>query len=211
MIRVLIIDDHQLFSEGVIAMLEGNPGIGAVSAVTNSEDAIRLMQEECPDILLLDINLGKEDGVSLCKRLSRQFPDVSIIALTMHSHKSFLLNMLRNGAKAYVLKNASATKLLSVILSVHNHENDSINDDVKQLLNGNFRYRSDSDPPKISRREKEILKLIIEECTMTEIAAKLFISPNTVENHRSNLLAKLNVRNTAGLVRITIEKGLLDQ
>lgn len=210
MIRVLTIDDHLLFSEGVIAMLESDTSIGWAKAVANSEDAFTIMSAECPDLVLLDINLGKEDGVAVCRKLSHRFPEVKIIALTMHSQKSFLLNMLRNGAKAYVLKNTSASKLLSVIHSVYNDEYSIVNDDVKQLLNGNFRYLNSADPPKISRREKEILRLIVEEYTMQEIAEKLFISPNTVENHRSNLLAKLNARNTAGLVRITIEKGLLD-
>ena len=153
-------------------------------------------------------------GIDVCKTVTAKHPEVKVIAISMFNEESFVTEILNNGAKGYVLKNTGRDELLKAINTVLTGKSYFSDDVTETIMKGLMNQRTGSkktkkELPKISRREKEVLDLIVKEHTTQEIAKKLFISLKTVESHRSNLLAKLNARNTAGLVRITMENNLL--
>ena len=146
--------------------------------------------------------------------MSEKYKDTKVIAISMFNEESFVTEILNNGAKGYVLKNTGREELLKAIATVQSGKSYFSDDVTDTIMKGLMNQRTGSkevkkDIPKISRREKEVLNLIVKEHTTQEIAKKLFISLKTVESHRSNLLAKLNARNTAGLVRIAMENNLI--
>jgi len=213
MIRVLIADDHQVLIDGIKAMLNKETEINVIDYALDGEELFEKLEKEIPDVILLDINMPKIDGIDACKRITKEYPSAKVLALTMYGEGSFISSMLKNGAHGYLLKNSSKEELLQAIKTVHQGENyyspEVTSNLISSLLPGK-KVSSSTLLPKITRREKEILILIVDEYTTHEIADKLFISLSTVETHRANLLSKLSVKNTAGLVRIAIEKGLVD-
>ncbi len=211
MIRVFMIDDHQLFVSGIRSIFEGDEEIQIVGACHDGSSAMSQLSKNQPiDVVLLDINLPGMDGVALNQLIRQNFPACQVIALTMHQESVFIQKMIKGGARGYVLKNSGKDHLKKAILAVA-EGGTFFGDDVKEALMQEMMPGSASKSvPKLSRREKEVLLLITQEHTTAEIAEKLFISQNTVETHRKNLLQKLNVRNTAGLVRLAMEKGLVE-
>jgi len=154
-------------------------------------------------------------GIDVVKRLSKENPNIKVLALSMYNEESFISEILNNGALGYILKNTGRTELLRAIKTVNQGQSYFSEAVTQTIMKGLVKKqeKENKNPknlPKISRREKEVLGLIIEEHTTQEIAEKLFISLKTVESHRSSLLAKLNARNTAGLVRVAIRNNLLD-
>jgi len=210
-IRVFMIDDHQMFVSGIRSIFEGDDRIQIVGACHDGSSALSQLIENQPvDVILLDINLPGMDGVALQQLIQQNLPACRVIALTMHHEGVFIQKMIKGGAKGYVLKNSGKEHLKKVILTVAGGDN-YFGDDIKEaLMQGMMPGSASTSIPKLSRREKEVLLLITQEHTTAEIAEKLFISQNTVETHRKNLLQKLNVRNTAGLVRLAVERGLLE-
>ena len=209
MIQVAITDDHTIVIEGIKTMLKSNKEIAISQAFTTIADT---MNDLDPDmqILLLDINLPDGNGIIACKELLKKFPGLKIIALTNFEDSAFVKQIMKNGANGYLLKNTGKTELVTAIKTVLDGEN-YLPQHIKDILlnesigKGNSSYFI----PKLTSREKEILGLIIKEYTTEEIANSIFISVKTVEAHRSNLIQKLGVKNTAGLVRVAFEKGLI--
>ncbi len=160
-------------------------------------------------LILIDINLPKMDGVELCKALLSKQPNTKVIALSSFNDASFIKRMIQNGAKGYLLKNTSGDELITAIKRVASGE-EYLSKTVKDtLISSSLGKSQTAFIPKITRREKEVLTLITEEYTTKEIAVKLFISVATVETHRLHLLSKLGAKNTAGLVRIAVQKGII--
>ena len=212
MIRVLIADDHQMLREGIISMILGSSEIEIVGQAANGIEVLNMLEKTEVDVLLLDINMPHMDGVETCKKVHKLYPLVNVIALTMYDEGALITKMVRNGAKGYILKNTGKEKLTAAIRTVYNGKNffsDSVKDALFMSMSPVLKSNSGAFIPKLTKREKEIITLVINEFTTAEIAEKLFISVKTVETHRKNLLQKLNVRNTAGLVRIALEKDLL--
>lgn len=214
MIQVFIVDDHKMVIEGLELMLSPLTNIKVIGTATSGEEAIELLPATATEVVLLDINMQGINGVETCKALLKTQPDLKIVALSMHKESSLIKLMLSNGAKGYVLKNAGQDEVVKAIEAVYNGKmylDETVNDIVlNSVANGRERKRQ-SPFPSISRREKEVLELILKEHTTQQIADKLFISFGTVETHRRNMLIKLGAKNTAGLVRIAIEYGLTDQ
>lgn len=210
MINIAITDDHPAVSEGLRSMFEGHKDIQVLNVFSNGQTLINALPDINIHVLFLDINLPDADGTELCKRALSLQPDLKIIAFTSYLKTAFLKKMMQNGAVGFLLKNSGYEEILEAAHSVMNGE-EYIQEEMKTLLmQESLKRKPDkSFIPKLTRREKEILSLILEEHTTPEIAEKLFISAKTVETHRLNLLQKLGVKNTAGLVKVTIEKGLL--
>lgn len=210
-IRILLVDDHQMFIDGLAAIFSDVDEIQVVGKCLNGTEALEQCQRADPYVVLLDINLPDMDGVEVCKKITTTHPNIKVIALTTHSEGSFISSMLNNGAKGYVLKNSNKEILQQAIKAVHRGETFLGKEVTEALIQGMMpeNKQSRAHTPKLTRREKEVLALIVEEYTTQEIANKLFISLNTVETHRKHLLHKLNVRNTAGLVRFAMEHNLL--
>ena len=213
MIKVFICDAHKLVIEGMELILSESSEISIAGFSLTGEEAVVRMKSNPADIILLDINLPGKNGIEICKQLSAEAPAVKVIALTMIRDLSLVKLMLKNGARGYILKNAGKEEVIHAILSVHagNRYLDSkINEMILNDMTEGPKKKTDTDVfPKLSRRELEILQLIMDELTAAEIAVKLFISLGTVETHRRNILSKLGARNTAGLVRIAMEYNLL--
>lgn len=210
MISIAILDDHKMVIKGLESMLENSPTVKIVGTYTTGEDMLKRLEVDNPHILLLDINLPDHSGIELCNRVSKKNATIGIIALSNYDDTSFIKNMIRNGAKSYLLKNTEKQELITAIETVFRGEQYLPQKIKNALLNESFGLATSSYfIPKLSRREKEILNLISNELTTNEIAEKLFISNKTVESHRKNLLQKLNARNTAGLIKTAINKGLI--
>lgn len=212
MIHVFIVDDHKMVIEGLELMLAPLTDIGVIGTAESGEEAIKILPNTTTDVVLLDINMQGINGVETCKELLKNQPNLKIVALSMHKESSLIKLMLSNGAKGYVLKNAGQEEVVKAIEAVYKGKmylDETVNDIVLNSVANRGEKKKQSPFPSISRREKEVLQLILEEYTTQEIADKLFISFGTVETHRRNMLIKLGAKNTAGLVRIAIEYDLV--
>ena len=209
MIKVAILDDHPMILKGIESMLKHSKYVQVISTFSEGKVLLAHLADNPPDVLLLDINLPDSNGIELCKIISQSYPDISIIGLSNFNDTSFIKNMMRNGAKGYLLKNTSKEELTEAIRTVHTGDTYLPKVLREKLVNESFGFQSSSFIPKLTRRENEILQCIAKELTNTEIAEKLFISIKTVESHRKNLLQKFGARNTAGLIKEAFTKGLL--
>ena len=206
MIRVAIVDDQVIILNGLQKILADAPHVKIEGVYNNGDDLLVAMEKNIPDVLLLDIQMPGKSGPELAVIIAKKYPTVKMIALTNVDVISQVKQMLQKGCLGYLLKDVSPEILLKAIETVHNGEQFLKEDFKTQLLNS----LSGNESNHLStRREKEILKLIVEENTNQDIAGKLFLSLRTVENHRNNLLQKLQVKNTAGLVKVAIQEGLI--
>ncbi|MBT8234064.1 MAG: response regulator transcription factor [Saprospiraceae bacterium] len=214
MTKILIADDHAMFADGIASILKNEDSIQVVGRCLDGPTVIDFLKANEVDILLLDVNLPGMSGIDVCKEVTTKFKPTKVLAISMFNEESFVTEILNNGAMGYILKNTGREELLIAINTVLSGKSYFSDDVTQTIMKGLMKQRTASkqskpELPKISRREKEVLALIMEEHTTQEIADQLFISLKTVESHRSNLLAKLNARNTAGLVRIAMENNLI--
>ncbi len=214
MMNILIADDHKMFVEGVQSILAQEKDLEVVECVYDGASVFQVLHQHQIDLILLDVNLPELNGLEVCQRIQREGIEVKILILSMLNEEGFIKDLLANGANGYVLKSAGKDELLRAIRAVQSGETYYSPEVMKTMMHAlSNKKKADKNRakfPKLSRREKQVLQLIINERTTQEIADELFISLNTVESHRSNILRKLNARNTAGLVRIAIENKLLD-
>lgn len=168
------------------------------------------------DLILLDVNLPDTNGIEVTKWLQKECPAIKILVISMFNQESYVTEIIQQGALGYILKNTDKMELLKAIRLVHSGKS-YFSKKVTETIVQSLMKNQESKPseagfmPKISRREKEVLNLIAEEYTTQEIADKLFINNKTVESHRRSLLVKFNARNSVGLVRVAVEKGLLGE
>ena len=211
-IRIVITDDHPLAVSGLTAMLQPFREIEICAAYHTGIALIDGLKKELPDVLLLDIMLPDIPGQELASKISKAYPSVGILALSSLDAPAIVASMMRKGCKGYLLKDTDQHTLRKAIHEVYNGNEfiePSLKEHLVKQLTG-IKKSSNHVLPDISRREKEILELIVAECTTQEIADKLFISYRTVENHRYSLLQKLDVKNTAGLVRMALQLGIVE-
>lgn len=210
MIRLLIVDDHPIVISGLQNALAEQDDIEIVGHVLNANETMLWLDKAETDVILLDIGLPDMDGIDLCKLIHKQFPTIKIIGLTTYGQVSFITSMLRNGAQGYLYKNTSEHELAQAIRTVYaggQYLSAEVNDKLIAKATRSL-PKNGQLIPKLTRREKEVLELILSESTNQEIANTLFLSISTVETHRMNLCAKLGARNTAGLVKNAIKLGL---
>lgn len=210
MIRTLLVDDHNIFTEGLSYILANEPDIAVLGTCQSAQQVLQFLQENTIDVALLDINLGPDNGLDLCKVIHEKYPNIRILAISMHDEENFITKMLKNGAAGYILKNTSREELIEAIRQVHagkNYQSKEVVDIVMKSLNRQKSQKSNYYQLHFTRREKEILDLVVQGLTTKEIANTLFISEKTVETHRSNLFAKFDVKNVVSLVKMAIEYG----
>ena len=210
MIRIAITDDHPLIVKGISSLIENEDGMHLITTFSDGASTISGLQDHEVDVLLLDFNLPDMDGESICKEVIRTSPKIKVLILTSFDETGILKRVMNAGALGFVLKTASDAIILGGIKKVNTG-----NQFIQQELQNKLIAESISLTkqvgylPKLTRREKEILKLILDELTTSEIAEKLFLSPKTVETHRLNMMQKLNVKNIAGLVKLAISHSLV--
>jgi DNA-binding NarL/FixJ family response regulator len=215
MINILIADDHTMFVDGIESILKVESDMLVVGRSYDGPTVIEFVKNNKVDIILLDVNLPGMNGIEVCKEITASFPAIKVLAISMFNEESFVSEILNNGAKGYILKNTGREELLKAIRTVSGGESYFSKDVTETIMKGLMNHRKASNKssaffPKLSRREKEVLKLIAQEFTTQEIADSLFISLKTVESHRSSLLSKLNARNSVGLIRIAMENNMLE-
>jgi DNA-binding NarL/FixJ family response regulator len=214
-IKIAIADDHQVFREGLSFILSKNESFKILFDVADGKELLEKLRFYQPDVVLLDIRMPNIDGVQATKEIRADFPRTKIIILTMNDNDDFILMLLDMGVNGYLLKNTSSAEVIHTIESVIEkgfHFDDRV---MQIMLRGLSKRRFPKPKPKdikvdlLTPKEQVIMKLILKEYSNLQIAEKLDLSTRTVETHRKNILEKLNVKNTVGLVIRALELGFL--
>lgn len=200
---IFIVDDHYMVIEGIRSLLQNEKGIEWAGHAMNADSCLAFLKQKQPDVILMDINLPDKSGIDLCAEVKKRYPSVFIIGLSTFNQQSFIRRMMDNGASGYLLKNATQEELLGGIRTVMKGKL-YLSDEAAVSLQS-----SSSGVPVLTRREKEVLALIADGMTNSEIAARLYVSVATVDTHRKNLLAKFDARNIAMLVKTAVQLQLI--
>ena len=212
-IKIALVDDEVLFRKGIAFVLEREANIEIVFESSNGEELISKLEENdnTPDIIIMDLKMPVLNGVEATKIIRKSFPQIKIIALTSYDSKSFIANMIQVGAVAYLIKNTTPKDLIKTINEVYAkgfYYNESVLKTIQETIVSSKNSKGSLETSFLSPREIEILQLICQQKTTTEIAEHLFLSPRTVEGHRNNLLLKTESRNIAGLVVYAIQNEI---
>ena len=212
---VFIAEDHQLFRDGLKAMLASKDGLEVVGEARDGLEAINSIKKRQPDLLLLDLSMPRLSGISVIKELRRQFPDMRILVLTIHESDQYVIETFEAGANGYCIKDASRDELLlamNSVLSGKTYISPGIAENVMEgYLEGHKKIKTRSAGETLTQREREVLKLLAEGYTNKEIGDLLNISVKTVEKHRANIMQKLNLHNAAALTAFAIDQGMVHQ
>lgn len=210
-VRILLADDHQIMREGLKALLEKRSSVEVIAEAENGIEALEIARRERPDVIVMDIAMPDINGIEVTRQLKAELADIKIIALSMHSDRRFVSEILKAGASAYVLKQAAFEDLEKAIKAVMLNRTflsadileSVVSDYVSQLSTSEYyAYRQLSD------RERQVLQLLAEGNSTKEIAFKLHVSVKTVESHRQNIMNKLGIRTLAGLTKFAVREGL---
>ena len=213
MIRILIADDHPIMADGIKNLFEDEKDFKVVTTVCNGIEVLEVLKNIQIDVLLLDIDMPGMNGIECAKTVKREHPDVKIAILTMHEETSLIKSLVKLGVKGYMLKTIPKKELLNAIIIINNGGQYFNADVTRALLNKREESKKETDPlfVTLTEREKEIIQLVSEGFTNPQIGDKLFISPKTVDVHRTNVMRKLDVHNVAGLVRFAFQNGLMEE
>lgn len=206
-INLSIVDDHPVVIQGIKNMLQHDMFMNVATAFTDGKSLMTFLENNRPDLILMDITLPDIKGIELCLIVKKKYPEICIIMLSNRSERSIILQCVQNGASGYLLKNSSVEELSNCIRKALSGDIVFCSE-VKEILNkpsaADFRSL-----PRLTKREKEILNLVTEGKTSNSIAKELFLSPLTVETHRRNLMQKFDVKNTAELIREAIKNNII--
>ena len=213
-VRIMLVDDHALMRAGLRMMLESQAEFEIVGECETGRDAIARAPELHPDVILMDITLPDIPGFEATRAIKKALPQTAILALTMHESDEYFFEMLNAGASGYVPKRAAPTELVSAIRVVQ-QGGVYLYPSLAKTLVRDYLTRVETGDEKsayngLTEREREVLKLIADGLSNAEVAERLVISVKTVERHRANILAKLNLHNRTELVKYAIRKGLID-
>lgn len=215
-IKVAIADDHKIFRSGVINTLTPYANINVVFEAEDGEHLLQIMQEQQPDVILMDLKMPKMDGIQATIKVKEKYPQVKVIILTMYEDDNFIVHLVENGANAYLLKNSEPEEIYEAICTTFEkgfYFNENVNLALlKKVLHKNKQQFKPTfkNEVQLTDRELEVLKLICNEFTTQEISEQIYLSPRTVEGLRQKLLEKLNVKNTVGLVLYAFRNGLIE-
>ncbi|MGN7722210.1 response regulator transcription factor [Chitinophaga sp. YIM B06452] len=215
-IKVAIADDHKIFRSGVINTLTPYDNINVVFEAEDGEHLLQIMQDQQPDVILMDLKMPKMDGIQATIKVKEKYPQVKVIILTMYEDDNFIVHLVENGANAYLLKNSEPEEIYEAICTTFDkgfYFNENVNLALlKKVLHKNKQQFKPTfkNEVQLSDRELEVLKLICNEYTTQEIADQIYLSSRTVEGLRQKLLEKLNVKNTVGLVLYAFRNGLIE-
>jgi two-component system response regulator NreC len=213
-IRILLVDDHAILRAGLRALLSAEPDIEVVSEAGNGLEAVAQTEKLSPDIVLMDITMPVMDGLEATRRIHQSCPEVKVLVLTIHDSEEYLFQILEAGGAGYLVKDSADTDLINAIHAVYRGEAFlsplAAKMVIKRYLRAVGQEEQKQNYEDLTRREKEILKLIADGYTNQEIANLLIISVKTVETHRAHILEKLELRTRADLVKYARSQGLLD-
>ncbi len=204
-IKLFIVDDHYMVIEGIHSLLQNEKDIEWMGHATNALSCLAFLQQQKPDVILMDINLPDKSGIDLCREVKEKYPSVYILGLSTFNQQSFIEKMIGSGASGYVIKNATEQELMEAIHTVVKGKQFLSFDAAMALRKPDIENKT----PIITRREKEVLELIADGMTNNEIAQILFISSTTVDTHRKNLLAKFESKNIASLIKSAMQLKII--
>ncbi len=210
--RVLIADDHTMVRESLISLLQADREVQVVAQAADGVEALEKALHTRPDIVVIDLSMPRLNGIEVVRRLRESLPDTKVLVLTMHEEDEYVLQAVRVGASGYMVKDSAASELLAAVRALHEGRG-YFGPQASRTLAQQLQHpeRMPEDPyGRLTAREREVFHLIAEGMTTKEIARRLDISVKTGENHRGRVLDKLDLRNTAELVRYALRKGLLD-
>lgn len=213
-IRVLLVDDHTILRAGLRMMIDAQPDIEVVGEASDGRQALAEAQRLQPDVVLMDITMPEMNGIEATRQLKRALDSTRVLILTMHENEEYLFQVLRAGASGYILKEAAGAELISAIRIV-NSGRFYMSPSAQSMMVGDYLQRVRSGEERdsysaLTEREREILKLVAEGHTNNQIAERLFISPKTVDTHRTHIMDKLNLHSRAELVKYAMRRGLLE-
>ena len=200
MIRLIITDDHPVVRDGIETVLANQNKIKIEAFVNDGHTLLEHLQEKQADVILMDINMPGMNGIEATQQVKKHFPHIKVLCYSQYNERRFVRQVLKKGANGYLLKNAPAEELIRAVTSVYKGDL-YLSEDLPDIFDQPEKHRSRYSFPELTKREKDVLSEICEEKNNHEIAESLLISHNTVETHRANLLLKVGVKNTAGLVR----------
>jgi len=210
-INILLADDHQLFIDGIKFVIESDPRLRVVTEANDGEGVLIKLKSYYVDIVMLDIQMPKLNGIETAHIITEKYPAIKIIALSMHTERIFIEKMYNAGVDGYILKNTNKTELIQGIKTVYGGGKYYSHDIMRSLFQNQAAINTAKGTfqTELTKREIEILTMIAKEYSNPMIAQELFISIQTVNTHRKNLLKKLDVKNTAGLVKYAMSINLL--
>lgn len=206
-IRLILVDDHKIVLDGIKALLDDTEEFDCVATAENGQKAIELLRVFEVDVVLMDIDMPVMNGMEATRIIKKDFPNVKVISLTQHSERGMVKKLLECGSDGYLLKNIAQEELASAIRKVVGGEK-AFSEEVSSTLDGKtVEKNTNGVEVELTEREVEILSLIAEGLSSKQIGEKLFISPRTVDTHRTNLMNKLDIHNIAGLIRFALKSG----
>lgn len=213
-IKVAIADDHKIFRKGVILSLRHYTNIKFVIEADNGQDLIDQLEAEKPDVVLMDLRMPVKDGIEATKYISKHYPNMGVIVLTMHEDERFVTHLMENGANGYLLKSTDPQEIKKAILDVVT-KGYYLNNFVNRILLKRSHNKAKTAPSlnkdvEVTDKEKDVLRYICMEFTSQEIGDKMSISPRTVESIKERLMERFNVKNTAGLVFFSVKNNIVD-
>jgi two-component system, NarL family, response regulator NreC len=212
MIKIVLADDHQVVRKGLKALLSADPEFNIIGEAGDGLETVKLVEEVQPDILVLDLMMAGINGLEVTRQLNKKNPRIGIVILSMHSNEAYVLEALRSGAKAYILKESPPEELIRAIREVYAGRR-YLSAPLSERAIEAYTQRIEVTPidpfDQLTTREREILQLSAQGSTNSDIASRLFISPRTVETHRTNLMRKLSLHNHAQLIQFAIQHGII--
>lgn len=205
-IRVLVVDDHAILRDGICSLLERQEGLNVVGEAGNGREALDRVEELRPDIVLMDVSMPEMDGLEATRRIKSAHPEIKVLVLTQHDNQEYINPLLQAGASGYVLKRSGGREVVTAIRQVYEHGVFLEPDVARQVLHN---FSRSAEIPALTEREQQVLQLAVEGKSNKDIARRLFISAKTVSVHRTNIMAKLGVHNSAELVRYAIQHNLV--
>lgn len=213
-IQIVLADDHEIFRDGFNVMLKKQGEIKLIGEAANGVELINIVERLKPDVIVTDIQMPKKDGIEATKELKARFPEINIIALTMFDDDTLIIDMLEAGAKGYLLKSAHKSEIIDAIKSAYNDETyyckDTSTKLIKMIAQSRFDPLKQKQKPEFTSNEIEVIRLICQQTTNKEIAAKLFLSLRTIEGYREKIQEKMKVKNVAGIVVYAIKSGIFE-
>lgn len=208
--NILIVDDHKVLAEGLAELLKKTKKYTITGIITMGSDVIPFLEKNIPDLIILDLELPDADGITLAKEILKKYTYLKILILTMHKEPEYFEQLFNAGIMGFLNKNADKNEIFEALDSIQKgspyYGREIINEYIKYQKKPLAEKKEEL---RITEREKDVLRLILEGNTTLEICEKLFVTKNTVDSHRKNLLSKLGVKNTAELVKLAIEKKLV--
>ena len=212
MVSIVVADDHKIVREGLVKLLETREDFKVIGEASDGEEAVAMVMERQPDVVLMDINMPKLSGIDATRRLEKSGTHSKILVLSMHEGRNYVEEVLRAGAAGYIVKNSASKDVHNAIDAVRSGAS-YLSPAITQQVVDAIARPGDVAPSGVSmltEREREVLKLIAEGLSSKEIAGVLGVSLKTVDSHRSNLMEKLDIHKVSGLVRFAIRAGLVE-